>query len=406
MDGLVEDGFEPLARELERQVAKRGGGAAVCAYHRGRCVVDIWDGVRDPEGTPWERDTLSVSFSTTKGVVATALHMCADRGLVDYDAPVVRYWPEFGQAGKDWITVRDVLVHRSGLFDIRGLIEDAREMLDWEGMIAKVAAAPAQAVPEGATAYQALTWGWVVGEIIRRASGKTVTAFVRDEIAGPLGLDGLYVGLPASELPRAARLIKRDSAASGEAGSPRVQRARRRQRRAYATAQWLLRAFGHPVDFDRGAAAIAPAGISSFDFSSDEAMQACIPAANGTFTARSLARMYQALARGGQLDGVRLMRPETLARATVVHETGFDQVIVFPMSWRLGWHRVSTLRGVPRRAFGHFGWGGSGAWADPTRQLSLGYINNIGSGTPIGDLRILRLNTILLECVRALRRAG
>lgn len=406
MEGHVEEGFEALADELARQVGKGRGGAALCAYHRGRCVVDVWDGVRDGEGRPWQRDTICVSFSTTKGVVATALHMCRDRGVIDYDAPVARYWPEFAQAGKEAITVRDVLVHRAGLFDIRALIADAREMLDWEAMVAKVAAAPAAVVPQGATAYQALTWGWVIGELIRRVSGKSVSAFVRDEIAGPLELDGLYVGVPEEELPRAARLVR--PAESGEPDKPKaVARARRRQRRRYAAVQRVLRAFGHPVDFDRGAAAIAPAGISTFDFSTDEVLRACIPAANGAFTARSLARMYQSLARGGELDGVRLVRPETLAQATHVEEAlGFDQVTIFRMRWRLGYHRVATLRGVPKRAFGHFGWGGSGAWADPTRQLSMAFVTNVGAGTPIGDLRILRLNTVLLECLRRQRRAG
>jgi CubicO group peptidase (beta-lactamase class C family) len=165
-----------------------------------------------------------------------------------------------------------------------------------------------------------------------------------------------------------------------------------------------LKFLGHPVDFERAAAALAPHGISTFDFSSDDVLAACIPAANGLFTARSLARLYAALGAGGTLDGVRLMSPETIARATEIQSHGYDQVTIFKMRWRLGYHRVGSLRGVPPRAFGHFGWGGSGAWADPASQLALGFVVNTGSGTPIGDLRILRLNTAALACARRVKR--
>ncbi len=392
MQGDVSPGFEPVARQLEAQLARSRGGAAVCVYHHGRCVVDLWGGKKDDTGAPWQRETMAVSYSTTKGVVSTALHVLADRGLLDYDAPVARYWPEFAQAGKAAITVRDVLAHRAGLFNIRDLVDDARRMLDWDHMVAAIAAAPAASVPRGATAYQALTYGHVVGELIRRISGKPVPRFVADELAGPLGLDGLYIGAPATELHRAARLI-------GSSKSP-DDRARRRRARIYGAIERGLRMFGHPIDLDRAAAAIAPRGISSFDWSSDEALAACIPAANGLFTARSLARMYAALAAGGTLDGVRILSPATVSRATEIQSDGYDQVTIFKMRWRLGYHRVGSTRGVPRRAFGHFGWGGSGAWADPDRQLALGFVVNTGTGTPIGDLRILRLNSAALACAR------
>ncbi|HUQ00929.1 MAG TPA: serine hydrolase domain-containing protein [Kofleriaceae bacterium] len=405
LNGDVAPGFEPVAHDFEKMLAhKRGGGAAVSVYHRGRCVVDLWGGVKDEAGAPWQRDTMAVSYSTTKGVVSTALHVLADRGLLDYDAPVARYWPEFAQAGKGRITVRDVLAHKAGLFNIRDIIDDARRMLDWDHMVEALAAATPAPVPAGATAYQALTYGFVVGELIRRVSGKPVSRFIADEIAGPLGLDGLYIGAPASELHRAARLVgspaRRTRSASGDRS---FDADRRRRQRVFGYAERALRLLGHPVDFARAAAALAPHGISTFDFSSDEVLQACIPAANGLFTARSLARLYATLAAGGSLDGVKLMSPRTVACATEIQSQGYDQVTIFKMRWRLGYHRVGSLRGVPKRAFGHFGWGGSGAWGDPDRQLALGFIVNTGSGTPIGDLRILRLNTAALACARSAR---
>src|SRR5258706_11948570 len=149
LHGEVHEAFRPVAAELERHLRRSSGGAALCVYHQGRPVIDLWGGVRDERGSSWERDTMCVSYSTSKGVVSTALHVLADRGLVAYDTPVARYWPEFAQAGKHAITVRDVLSHRAGMFNIRDLIDDARRMLDWEHMVGALAAAAAKPVPAG-----------------------------------------------------------------------------------------------------------------------------------------------------------------------------------------------------------------------------------------------------------------
>jgi CubicO group peptidase (beta-lactamase class C family) len=402
LHGHVHGGFEPVAEELERQLRRLGGGAAVCVYHHGHRVIDLWGGVRDPDGAPWQRDTMCVCYSTTKGVIATALHVLADQGRVEYDAPVARYWPEFAQAGKGAITVRALLSHRAGLFNVRDLVDDARQLLDWQHMVTALAAAPAAPVPDGVTAYHALTYGFLVGELIRRVSGRSVAQVLADDVAGPLGLDGLYIGAPADAMVRVARLMGTSTLRPD--GTPRsrdeLERIRRPLRTAFNLVERALHVAGHPVDFKRTASALAPRGISSLDFSSPEVLQACIPAANGLFTARSLARMYAALAGGGVIDGVRLMSPDTLARATEIQAHGYDQITVFKMRWRLGYHLVGSFRGVPRHAFGHFGWGGSGAWADPSRQLAFGFVVNRGAGTPIGDTRILRLNTALLGCLR------
>jgi CubicO group peptidase (beta-lactamase class C family) len=148
--------------------------------------------------------------------------------------------------------------------------------------------------------------------------------------------------------------------------------------------------------------ALAPRGISTFDFGAEKTLRAAIPAANGLFTARSLAKMYAALAGGGEIDGVRLLSRKTLARATQVQNPVHVRVVIpFDMRWRLGYHGVATTRGVPRQAFGHFGFGGSGAWADPRRNLAVAFIVNGGLGTPFGDLRIARLSGAVLDCVRA-----
>ena len=150
-----------------------------------------------------------------------------------------------------------------------------------------------------------------------------------------------------------------------------------------------------------------PRGISHFDFGAEETLSVAIPAANGLFTARSLAKMYAALAGGGAIDGVRLLSRETLARATEVQSPAPVRLVIpFDMRWRLGYHGVLTTRGVPRRAFGHFGFGGSGAWADPRRELAVALIVNSGLGTPFGDMRILRIGGAALGCADERRRTA
>lgn len=401
VEGYVHPDFEPVAQVLRRQIERTGGGAAACGYYGGECVVDIWGGVRDEQRQPWQRDTMSVSYSTTKGVVATALHILADRGELDYDDRVARYWPEFAQAGKEAITLRDVLCHRSGLYDIRTMLAHADELRDWDAMTAALAAAPPAPIPANYSAYQALTFGHIVGEVIQRVSGRPLRDFIADEIAKPLQLDGFYIGAPVDVLERAARLVGRvsrkeiDGTANG-----RAARKRRQRELLFKGIESALRVTGYPANFKRTANALAPHGMAEFDFSADETLQASIPSANGLFTARSLARMYAALANGGALDGTRLLSERTLTRATEIQVHGPDQIIIFPMRWRLGYHRVGTFRGRLRQAFGHFGYGGSGAWADPRRNMSFAMVLNAGTGTPLGDLRMLRLNTAMVQCAR------
>ncbi len=179
IDGSTHPSYLPLAVALKKQLKRTSGGAAVCVYQQGRCVVDIWGGKKDRSGTPWDRDTMSVSFSTTKGVASTALHIVADRGLIDYDKPVATYWPEFAQAGKAHITVRQVLCHQSGLHDIRNIVDRADRLLDWDHMVEALAAAAPADQPKTGSAYHALTYGWLIGEMIKRVTGKSFPEFIR-----------------------------------------------------------------------------------------------------------------------------------------------------------------------------------------------------------------------------------
>ncbi len=396
LEGYAHPDFKSVERVLRRQLKDYPGGAAVCVYHRGERVVDLWGGYSDDEGTLWRRDTMAPSFSTTKGVASTLLHIFADRGLIDYDARVCDYWPEFAQSGKESITVRQVLSHQSGLYHIRQMIDHVDRMLDWEHMIEAIEQTPPIHEPGKRTGYHGLTYGFIIGEIIQRVTGRKFADLVQSEIARPLGLDGLYIGAPESELHRAAKLIFPESTRNLS------QTSLARYLELYlAGISRTLRSVGIDSDLTSIFDALAPRGISDFDFGSPESLRVAIPAGNGLFTARSLAKLYATLAAGGEFEGVRLMSQETIQRAaTLQSPTGRHSVIPFDMRWRLGYHGVITTQGAPKNAFGHFGFGGSGAWADPGRELAVALIVNSGLGSPFGDVRTARISGAALGSAR------
>jgi CubicO group peptidase (beta-lactamase class C family) len=382
MDGRVQPGFEGVARVFRRQLRRTTGGAAVAVYYRGELVVDLWGGSA-AERQPWQRDTLAMCFSTTKGVVSTALHLLADRGQISYDAPVAAYWPRFAQHGKERITVRHVLTHSAGLHRMRTLVDHAERMLDWEYMVAALERAKPAYEPGTRYGYHALTYGWLAGELIRRVSGRPVARFVTDELARPLGLDGLYVGCPPEQRGRVAPLAPMGGVLGRRLGlDPGALIGG-----VVGRIPELLRL---PVSPHRLVSALMPRGIEDVLWG-PEVMDAEIPAANGFFTARSLARMYAMVAHGGEIGGVRLLSPQTLEQIAAVHSRGPDLILVLPMGWRLGYHSAFTTRGTVPGAFGHFGFGGSGGWADPRRDLALAMVCNRGTGSPIGDLRMIEL---------------
>jgi CubicO group peptidase (beta-lactamase class C family) len=397
--GSLHPEFAGVATSLSRILPRgRPGGAAVCVYHRGEKVVDIWGGTRDDRGTPWEEDTLSVSFSTTKGVASTLLHLYADRGLVDYDAPVAKYWPEFAANGKDAITVRQLTCHEAGLYAVSDLTANGADLLDWETMIGHLADATPRHAPGEAHGYHALTYGWLVGEVVRRVAGmKPFAELLASELAGPLGLDGLFCGVPADQQHRCAQLMARGF------DDPPEKRRRSSEKRWEGAERWRRRlsALGIGYDPTQTLAALAPPGLEALDFNSETFRAAAIPAANGMFTARSLARLYACLAGGGVLDGVRLLSEETLKRASTEQNRGMGRVIPISMRWRMGFHRVFAIGASAPAGFGHFGFGGSGAFADPKRQLAVALTVNSGIGTPFGDSRIARIGGAAVRCADA-----
>ncbi|MCH8541941.1 MAG: beta-lactamase family protein [Alcanivorax sp.] len=401
MKGTATPAFRAVENVFREQLRRTPGGGAVCVYHHGEKVVDLWGGVRDDAGSAWAEDTLAVSFSTTKGVTATLLHQLVAEGKLDYDDPVAQHWPEFAANGKADITVRDLLTHRAGLYGMRNLNLRFEDLCDWDTVCNALAAAPGDRSKAPHSVYHALTYGWLVGEVIRRVSGESITTLTQRRLAEPLGLDGLYIGVPEQAHHRVAMLLMGRPEGAPRRAPSLGSRLRKQFGSGLRSSLSALQQRGLAPDFSPFEDAVTVRGFQPRKLVTPIALSAAMPAVNGTFTARSLARMYAALANGGELDGVRILPPEMLPLISAQQVFTLDRALFSPMRWRLGYHQPYVLaRRRPRQAFGHFGFGGSGAWADPARNLSVALTVNAGSGTPWGDMRILKLGAA------ALRSAG
>jgi CubicO group peptidase (beta-lactamase class C family) len=381
--GWTAPGFEGVREAFERNFADgMEVGASFAAYHRGRKVADLWGGVADQEtGRPWEEDTLMLVFSTTKGITAVCANKLAQEGRLDVDAPVVEYWPEFGKNGKEDIPVSYLLSHQAGLAWVDGDMT-AEEALSWEPVIEALENQHPAWHPGAQHGYHATTYGWLVGEVIKRVTGISVGAYLTKELAGPLGLD-MWIGLPESEEPRCGRLISMIPPSisvdmlANPGDDPIAQ---------------LVASFLGP-DTMLGKALFAPGGaLADQDVWNSRAMRAAeVPAANGVTDARSLARLYAACV--SEVDGIRVLGPEQVERATTRLTEGpntilFDMDIQFGLGFML--HTSLMPLGGPR-SFGHFGAGGSVGWADPDAELAFGYVMNRMDLGLAGDQRSSRL---------------
>ena len=350
--------FAGVREAFEENFTERGDvGAAVAVTLGGEPVVDLWAGHADAAGTlAWERDTIVNVYSTGKGMLSLGLHMLADRGLVDIEAPVASYWPEFAQAGKEGVTVRHVLGHRSGVVGARRLLPK-EACYDWETMTTALAEAEPWWEPGTRHGYHVWTYGWIVGEIVRRVSGRSPGVFVREEIVDPLGVD-FSIGTPASEHGRIADIVPPSRNPLPE---PDV------------TSMLAMAHNNPPWTFE--------------DANTRAWREAEIPAGNGHADARGLARVYGALALGGELDGVRLLSESAIEAARTLQSEGTDATIGVENRYALGFQLPSPALGDPRpeTAFGHSGVGGSQAFADPGAGLGFAYVMNRIRGP--GDVR-------------------
>ena len=303
------------------------------------------------------------------------------------------YWPEFAQNGKEKVTVRHVLSHSAGLHRLRSVIDSAHHILDWEHMVDALAAEPPAYKPGTRCGYHAMTYGWLVGEIVRRATGRPLKEVIAEDLAAPLGSNGLHLGCPPEERHRIAPLAPMSPLVPS---MPKPLRGvQRRVSKQVGKALSLTRS---PVNTRRIVNTFGPRGMEDV-IASPEIMDTSIPAANGFFTARGLSTMYAVLAEGGALGDVRLLSPDLVAKIGEEQNNQRDLVLVMPMRWRLGYHRVLGLGRACPHGFGHFGFGGSGGWADPSRHLAIAMVCNRGTGTPVGDARLMRLSRTAIETV-------
>jgi CubicO group peptidase (beta-lactamase class C family) len=343
--GACDPAFAPVAEAFAAGFEERGDlGAGVAVHLNGRLVVDLWAGLADPvEGTPWRESTIAHAYSVSKPLVATCALLLAERGRLDLDAPVVEYWPEYGQAGKERTLVRHLLAHRAGILALHEP-QPAAALLDPERMAELIAAEPPLWEPGTSHGEVAGLYGQLVGEVVRRVDGRSLGRFFAEEIAAPWGLD-FHFGLGPGEQARAARLVD-----PGGFWRRQIQEDPRR---------WVEASLDNPP------------GILDLDVVNSEAYRAAeVAAVNGHGTARAIARFYGGLAAGGELDGVRLLRPETLEEAFRPQATGRDELLEEDAVWGLGF-RVDDGES--------FGLGGIGGFSGfglrrPGIELGYGYV--------------------------------
>jgi CubicO group peptidase (beta-lactamase class C family) len=384
VNGTVTEGFEPVRDAFVRNFEALGDrGAAVTVYRDGLKVVDLWAGTKDVDGTdgaaPWQRGTAQIVRSATKGVAAAVPLILAERGLLDLDAPVAVYWPEFKAHGKERVLVRHVLNHRAGLPMLDRPLTPQEALDPSKGPAAVAAQAPVWE-PGTDHGYHALTYGWLLDELVRRVTGRGTGEWIAAEIAGPLGAE-LWLGLPEAEAHRAGRVGRIE--APEPAGTLHA-RPKRSVTEAYTDPDSLTnRAFG---------------AITPFPDQNDPAYRAsALPATNGVATADGLARVYAALI--GEVDGVRLFTPATVEAARAEESAGPDRVLVINTRFGLGYMlHGSASPFLGPGSFGHPGRGGALGFADPETGIAFGYVTNGLRKTVTADPRAQAL-------VRAVRAA-
>jgi CubicO group peptidase (beta-lactamase class C family) len=367
--GTVEAGFEGVREAFAAAQApeKDDGGAQLCVYRHGKKVVDLWAGQDKLADRPYTDETSTVCFSVSKGATATMAHMLAERGQLDFDAPVAKYWPEFAQAGKAKMPVSYIISHRAGLSGFppeSGVGPEA--LLDWETCTTALAAMEPLWEPGTAYAYHAITYGYLVGEVIARITGKTPGTFFAEEIAKPLGLE-LWIGLPEAQEPRVAKFY------SNGQGLDAAQMTAMAQAMGFdlnsRLTQTMLKSF-----------ADTPAALKMLDTRQGHAAE--VPAANMIGTAASLARMYAATI--GAVDGIRLLKPETVAKAMVPTTEGLSPPGDLaklpsrsPLRYGLGYQLTRDFAPMlGEGSFGHDGAGGRIGFAHPQSGVAVGYVGN------------------------------
>ncbi len=358
--GTCDAAFEPVRDAFATNfAADLEVGASVAVTVDGKPVVDLWAGDASPDGTPWAEDTIVNVYSTTKTMAALSVLMCADRGLVDFDAPVADYWPEFAANGKGGVLVKQVMSHSSGVSGFDPPVAST-DIYDWDATVAHLAAQAPWWEPGSASGYHAVTQGFLQGEIVRRVTGRSIGTFFREEVAEPLGAD-FHIGLDASHDHRVGELIPPES-----------------------TAADLAVAMADSI----AGRTLLSCPMDATEPRTREWRGAEIPAAGGTGNARSVARVHSAMACGGEVDGVRLLGLDTLEAALVPQIEGTDMVMGAPLTFGMGYGLPSEMLPLPNpRTLFWGGWGGSLAVIDLDARMSVAYVMNRMATDLMGDPR-------------------
>jgi CubicO group peptidase (beta-lactamase class C family) len=376
VSGRVATGFEPVrerfAANFLRDDACREVGAALTVFHGERCVAELWGGHADAAGVrPRRKDTLLNVYSTPKGIVAICVALLVERGALRYDETVASVWPEFAQNGKQHMTIAQLLSHQAGLpaFEQATSLED---LYDWHGRCAALAAQKPRWTPGEKTAYHPITFGYLAGELVRRASGRSVGEFLHKELAMPLEAD-CFIGLEPALDRRVADILAPKNLIDPSA-LPVIE-----ETRLSVTNPML-----HPQ---------AANGV--------EWRRAEMPALNGHACAEGIARIYAMLANGGAFQQRRLLSPATIERMTAVLSDRMDLTLGMPANWAAGVVLNATTQffGPNPRAYGHSGWGGSFGCADPDRGLAIGYVCNQMGPDLVGDVRARELCATIYACL-------
>jgi CubicO group peptidase (beta-lactamase class C family) len=359
VSGSCDPRFEQVRQAFESNFDQGlDVGASVAVFLEGEPVVDLWGGHVDPERTrPWREDTIINVWSTTKTMTAICALMLADRGEIDLHAPVARYWPEFAAAGKAAIEVRHLMSHTAGLSGWQEPLQ-VEDLYDWEKVTGLLAAQQPWWEPGTMSGYHAVTQGYLVGEVIRRVTGRTVGRFFAEEVAGPLGAD-FFIGTPASADDRVAPVVPPE-------GLPTES------------------------DFEPGSIAVRTLSNPRLDGSESQTVpwrRAEIPAAGGHGNARSVAAVHSVIACGGEARGVRLMSPEGCEIIFEEQSNGPDAVLGVPIRFGMGFGLSGEMMPVGPRTYFWGGWGGSIIVVDLDTTMAVSYVMNRMESGLVGDMR-------------------
>ena len=429
----LQQNLQQLLSDLQLDDAPAGGSVVV--FQAGNCIAQASIGMAQAE-MPWQADTLSLNFSTGKGVLATLAHVLVSQRLLAYDTPIASYWSTFAANGKADITLRMLMSHQADLFAISAIDVDNATLLKWDKMLEHVAAMPVTQ-PDSAiaydSAYSALVYGWILGGLIEIVTGKSLAEAPQYYLTQPLGIaDSCYFGVPEQKVNDVAKLVKDfsvDESANSQLRSKRHKPTLKTDSEATLVTYkqlanyscWQQQASEQQPDlandklsavqinrlyFDHAGinannyrAALVPASKQPIDYYDKQVMQAVIPAANGIASAQALATIYAMLANGGSWQGKMLIDSETFKQLSKPQVSGRDAVMPASMHWRLGYHRLfSICNDNVAQGFGHMGYNGAVAWCEPTRQLSFAFVHNFDV-TMLNDIRQFALTEAVIAMV-------